>query len=121
MQPCLSLTAKFQDLFIPCQGYFSTFHHCTRYTIGLKMCLGLEVNISHIQLQYSMEPTQEMPTAISITPTGLSPSLALLSSKLWILERGKKASHNTTSLLPFGNSFGLPCTAFNLLYSRHLG
>jgi hypothetical protein len=82
LAPCLTIAAKFQGLLTPYQGYFSTFHHCTVYAIGLRMCLGLEVNSSQIRTSYQGGPTLDTSRSFPAIPTGLSPSSAPLSRGL---------------------------------------
>jgi|FLTM01.1.fsa_nt_gi hypothetical protein len=55
--PHLTITNWFQDLFISCEGYFSTFSHLTEFSIGLKEYLELAVDVCHLPAQYQMYST----------------------------------------------------------------
>ena len=58
------------------KGFFSAFPRGTKYAIGLKECLELEVDASHnlIHAQFPMNATQETEITINPKSTGLSPS-----------------------------------------------
>ena len=53
------MTTRFQDLFTPFYGFFSAFLHSTKYTIGLKTYLELEVDVSQFPVQFPMNGTQD--------------------------------------------------------------
>jgi hypothetical protein len=51
-------------------------------TIGLKLCLKLEVDASYIPIQYPVNSTQDTAKIFSVMPTWLSHSEACLSRQL---------------------------------------
>ena len=60
------------------------------YAIGLETYLRLEVSASHFHAPYPRNTTLDTSTSCSVTATGLSPFIVLLSSRLRISKRGLK-------------------------------
>lgn len=56
--PAQLITAWFQGLLTPHQGYFSTFSHDTNCAIGLRMYLGLGDSVSHIHTGFPTHATR---------------------------------------------------------------
>lgn len=93
-----SISTRFQVLFTPCYGYFSAFHHCTAYAIGLKTYLKLEVDASQIPAQFPMSGTQDTHTPFWILFTRLSLSKVPHSKGLQLIQLRLKVSLITPHL-----------------------
>ena len=59
LSPYLTIAIRFQALLTSGRGFFSTFPHSTLFAIGLKKYLRLEIDASHILIQYPMNDTQD--------------------------------------------------------------
>ena len=105
----------FRSFNLPLRVLFSFRSHYY-YAIGLETYLGLEANASQIHAWYPTHtPPDILKSPYSLSPKGLSPSMAVLSSTLRIVELRCKRVQNTTSPLTFEKGFSLPYTAFDRL------
>ena len=75
-----TIVVRFQNLFTPCQGFFSAFHHCTVlyrtqhiFRVG-SWCLPSSRTISKVRYSRTIQTD-------TISLTGLSPCIAFLSRK----------------------------------------
>ena len=68
------------------------------YAIGLKKCLRLEVDDSRLRASIPRGPTHDICKIFLSSPTGLSPSTAFLSRKLWIESEDRKTDRTTPHL-----------------------
>ena len=113
------VAAWFQALFTPLPGCFSAFPHGTKFTIGLGTYLALEVGAPQLPTAKPSHGTQEHPPSPPwVSPTGLSPSTAGLSSPLRLPRVGRTRGPTTPhSPRLFAWGFGLGSPPFGRPYS----
>lgn len=106
------LPVQFQALFTCI--FCMLFNFRSRYwcAIGLRVCLGLEVNSPKFTLANRRALLRVSAHARFPSPTGLSPCIAALSSALRLEPCVKSGPCNTTSLLSLRKGFGLPSSTF---------
>lgn len=79
-----SKTTRFHALFTLREEFFSAFPHGTGFAIGLATYLGLEVVVPQLGTPFPRRATQDTHTPSPPSTTGLSPSLALRSRRLYL-------------------------------------
>lgn len=98
----------FRSFDLPLRVLFSlrSRYYCT---IGLETYLGLEVNASQIHARYPTHTTREhQKSPYPPSSKGLSPSMAWLSSQVWVFGLRCKRACNSTPPLPFGRDSDCP-------------
>ena len=98
-------------------GVLFSFHSRYYFSIGLGECLGLRVCASYLHARFPTHATLCTRTHPRLTTTGLSPSMVPRSSGLCVVDG--RVYLGTTFPLGLPKGFGLPCSAFNRLYSRN--
>ena len=116
----LSITKRFHALWTLCEEYFSAFPHGTSFAIGLATYLGLEVVVPQLHTPFPRRAIQDTSTPALPPSTGLSPSLALRSSRLCLEKDGLKKGPATPHPLHLSAQDSVcPRAAFGRSYLQH--
>ena len=91
----LSITKRFHALLTLGEEFFSAFPRGTGFSIGLTTYLGLEVVVPQFHTPFPRRTIQDTSTSYLFLTTGLSPSLALRSRRLYLKRRGLKKGPTT--------------------------
>ena len=86
LMPYQPVTIQFHALLTPLSGYFSAFAHATNSLSVIGICLDLDVDPPIFVLHFQ-GALLFAGGILKAYPTGLSPSTALCSKRLWITSR----------------------------------
>lgn len=104
---------QFQVLLTPISGCFSVFLYSTLYAIGLKICLGLPVNVWRFRAPKSGNANLgHSQTSASTSLRGYNPLSPAFTGEFGSNAYVKSKARNTTSHSPSRGRFGLPSAGF---------
>ncbi len=108
-------TTRFQDLFYSLLRVLFSFPSRYSFAIGLKTCLGLEVDASQIRAKYPVGATRGTPTPSCLPLRDCHPISRPIPGDFGSAGSGlKKSPTNPHRYVPYGTPFRLPFAAFAL-------